>query len=145
MRVYFDTSALNRIFDDQSQPRIYLEATAMLLVFSLLESGILSLVSSEVLRHENSRNPFADRRLFVTMVLRQAKIIQTLSPVILKRAVEIETTSSIKGYDALHLACAEKIKAGYFITCDDKIIKRYSGKLSVINPVDFALLMVQEP
>lgn len=145
MRVYFDTSALNRIFDDQSQPRIYLEASAMLLVFSLLESGALSLVSSEALRHENSRNPFADRRLFVTMVLRQAKVIQTLSPVILKRAVEIEATIHIKGYDALHLACAEKVKAGFFITCDDRIIKRYSGKLNVMNPVDFARLMVQEP
>ena len=37
MKIYLDTSALNRIFDDQSQPRVYLEATAMLIVFVLIE------------------------------------------------------------------------------------------------------------
>ena len=77
-------------------------------------------------------------------VLQQAKIIQTLGPAVLQRAVEIETACRIKGFDALHLACAEKVKSGYFITCDDKIIKRYSGKLTVMNPVDFARLLVQE-
>ena len=145
MRIYLDTSALNRVFDDQTQPRIYLEATAMLLVFTLLENGKISLVSSEALRYENSRNPFTDRRLFVNAVLQKAKIIQTLGTAILRRALEIETTCGIKGFDALHLACAEKVKAGYFITCDDKILKRYSGKLTVMNPIDFARLLVQEP
>ncbi len=49
MNIYLDTSALNRIFDDQSQPRIFLEASAMLLVFGLIEKRIISIVSSEVL------------------------------------------------------------------------------------------------
>ena len=53
MNVYLDTSALNRIFDDQSQPRIFLEASAMLLVFGLIEKRIISIVSSEVLIYEN--------------------------------------------------------------------------------------------
>jgi hypothetical protein len=59
MNVYLDTSALNRIFDDQSQPRIFLEASAMLLVFGLIEKRIISIVSSEVLIYENSQNPHA--------------------------------------------------------------------------------------
>ncbi|MFN3533374.1 MAG: hypothetical protein ACK41Q_12830 [Candidatus Brocadia sp.] len=37
MKIYLDTSALNRIFDDQSRPRVYLEATAMLIAFVLIE------------------------------------------------------------------------------------------------------------
>jgi len=57
MIVYLDTSALNRIFDDQAQPRIFLEASSMLLVFGLIEKRIISIVSSEVLVYENSRNP----------------------------------------------------------------------------------------
>jgi len=64
MNVYLDTSALNRIFDDQSQPRIFLEASAMLLVFGLIEKRIISIVSSEVLIYENSQNPHAERQLF---------------------------------------------------------------------------------
>jgi len=35
VRVYLDTSTLNRIFDNQSQARIYLEATSVLVIFSL--------------------------------------------------------------------------------------------------------------
>ena len=79
VNVYLDTSALNRIFDDQSQPRIFLEASAMLLVFGLIEKRIISIVSSEVLIYENSRNPHAERQIFVTSVLHKARVIQTLN------------------------------------------------------------------
>jgi hypothetical protein len=79
MNVYLDTSALNRIFDDQSQPRIFLEASAMLVVFGLIEKRIISIVSSEVLIYENSRSPYAERQLFVTSVLHKARVIQTLN------------------------------------------------------------------
>jgi hypothetical protein len=37
MKVYLDTSSLNRVFDDQSQPRIYLEASAMIMILAMLE------------------------------------------------------------------------------------------------------------
>ena len=45
---------------------------------------------------------------------------------------------NIKGMDSLHLACAEKMRVDYFITCDDRMIKRYRGYLIVINPTTFA-------
>jgi len=38
MKIYLDTSALNRIFDDQSQARIYLESVAMEVIFLLIEN-----------------------------------------------------------------------------------------------------------
>jgi predicted nucleic acid-binding protein len=44
--------------------------------------------------------------------------------------------------DALHLACAEAIGADFFITCDDKLMKRYSGSLKVKNPVEFATTLI---
>jgi predicted nucleic acid-binding protein len=37
---------------------------------------------------------------------------------------EIEALT-IKGVDALHIACAEEQKADHFLTCDDKILKKY--------------------
>jgi predicted nucleic acid-binding protein len=137
MKLYLDTSALNRIFDDQSQARIYLEASAMILVFAMLEKTSIKLVSSEALIYENNANPFAERRSFVSAILQKAVVIQTLNEHLLDRAKEVETSFSIKGVDALHIACAEKLKAT-FLTCDDKIIKRYVGKLQVMNPIDFA-------
>lgn len=143
MNIYFDTSALNRIFDDQSQPRIFLEASAMLLVIGLIEKGIISIVSSEVLEYENSRNPYAERHIYVAALLRNARMIQTLNESLLKRAHDIGKLG-IQGIDALHLACAEKLKVDYFVTCDDKIIKKYTGKIKVINPVDLTMQLLQK-
>ena len=143
MNIYLDTSALNRIFDDQSQPRIFLEASAMLLLFGLIEKRIISIVSSDVLVYENSRNPYAERQIFVTSVLRKARVIQTLNNSLAKRAQEIEVLG-IKGLDALHLACAERLKADYFVTCDDRMIRKYTGTIVVVNPVELTMHVLQQ-
>ena len=143
MNIYLDTSALNRIFDDQSQPRIFLEASAMLLVFGLIEKRIISIVSSDVLVYENSRNPYAERQIFVTSVLRKAGVIQTLNDRLAKRAQEIEVLG-IKSLDALHLACAERLKADYFVTCDDKMIRKYTGTVVVVSPVELTMHVLQQ-
>ena len=143
INIYLDTSALNRIFDDQSQPRIFLESSAMLLVFGLIEKRIISIVSSDVLVYENSRNPYAERQIFVTSVLRKARVIQTLNDRLARRAQEIEELG-IKGLDALHLACAERLKADYFVTCDDRMIRKYTGTIVVINPVELTMQVLQQ-
>ena len=143
VNVYLDTSALNRIFDDQSQPRIFLEATAMLLLFSLIEKRIISIVSSEVLIYDNLQNPYAERQLFVALVLHKARVIQRLDDKLAKRAQEIEGLG-IKGVDALHLACAERLNTGYFVTCDDRIIRKYTGKVIAINPVELTMTMLKQ-
>lgn len=136
MKVYIDTCSLNRIFDNQSQPRIYMESSSMLIIFMLIDAKAIEFVSSDVLSFENSGNPYEERLEFVKLCLQSASRIQSLDENILKRAEEIEQFQ-IKGLDALHLACAEKLKATYFITCDDTIIKRYKGAVTVQNPVDF--------
>ncbi|MEI6209518.1 MAG: PIN domain-containing protein [Desulfuromonadales bacterium] len=127
MKIYLDTSSINRIFDDQSQPRIYLESSAMITILAMIENKAFSLVSSEVLLYENSRNPFEERRIFVSSVLARAKVVQTINPTLLSRAQRIESSYAIAGLDALHLACSEKLKCEYFISCDDKIVRRYKG------------------
>jgi hypothetical protein len=37
------------------------------------------------------------------------------------------------------LACAEELKADHFLTCDDKILKRYEGSIKVQNPIEFVI------
>jgi len=116
----------------------------MLLLFGLIEKRIVSIVSSEVLAHENSRNPYAERRIFVSSVLRKvSRVIQRLNGRLAKRAQEIEALG-IKGFDALHLACAEQLKADYFVTCDDRIIRKYAGMVVAIDPVELIMSMLQE-
>ena len=143
MIVYLDTSALNRVFDDQGQPRIYMEASSMLLVFGLIEKRIITIASSDALLYENGRNPYQERRLFVAEVLRKARIHKTLDDVVNVRARAIEGMG-IKGLDALHLACAEQLNASYFVTCDDRIIRKYRGEVSVLNPVEFTMRMFRD-
>jgi hypothetical protein len=42
----------------------------------------------------------------------------------------------------LHVACAEAAGSEYFLTCDDRVVRRYQGeKLRVLNPVDFVVRM----
>jgi hypothetical protein len=102
------------------------------------------LVSSEILRFENSRNPFEERRIFVSSVLAHAKVVQTINPTLLNRAQQLESIYVISGLDALHLACAEKLKCKYFITCDDRILRRYKGILKAINPIQFTIEVMKE-
>jgi predicted nucleic acid-binding protein len=143
MKIYLDSSALNRIFDDQTQARIYLESAAMLLIFMLIENRLVEIVSSEALDFENHQNPYQDRREFVNLVLQRATLFQPLDETILRRAQEIEEHFHIKGMDALHLACAEQLAVDVLITCDDRLLKRYKGKLLLANPAHFTIDFLQ--
>ncbi len=70
-------------------------------------------------------------------------MIQTLNDRLARRAQEIEALG-IKGLDALHLACAERLKAGFFVTCDDRIIRKYTGMVVVVNPVELTMHVLQQ-
>jgi len=116
----------------------------MITILAMIENRSFSLVSSEVLIFENSRNPFEEKRIFVSSVLGYAKIVQTLNQSILNHAQHLESANGISGCDALHLACAEKLKCHYFITCDDRIIRKYQGVVKAINPIQFSIEATKE-
>ena len=143
LKIYFDTSVLNRIFDDQSQPKIYLEATATLVLFQLIEKGKITLVTSEINEYENDKNPFDERKSFIKRALSKSSLYQSIDAEIMDRAKQIEKMG-IKGIDALHLACAEKMESDYFLTCDNEILKKYKGALKVNNPVEFIFNYIVE-
>ena len=46
IKVYLDTSTYNRPFDDQTQPKIFLESQAVTLILQMVETKIVELVSS---------------------------------------------------------------------------------------------------
>lgn len=104
----------------------------------LIDSGVIEFVTSDVCLFENSSNPYEERRAFVNLCIQKAKHIQAIHERILRRAQEIEK-QQIKGIDALHLASAEELKADYFLTCDDIILKKYKGLLKMQNPADFVI------
>ena len=139
LRIYRYTSVYNRPFDNQTQPRIWLETLAFGVILQMIEAGDVDLVSSSVLEYENSRNPFTWRRSWVTHCNELAKLHQSVNVEIKQRAEEVEQ-DGLKAMDALHVACAEVTESDYFLTCDDRIIQRYNGEnLRVLNPVNFVL------
>lgn len=146
VRVYLDTSIYNRPFDDQTQPRIWLETMALSVILYMIESNVISLISSAVIGYENSRNPQPLRREWVAKVTRLAEASQQVNEAIRQRAHRLEQ-GGVKAMDALHLACAEAAKADYFVTGDDRLIKRYQQLKGVdtgptiCNPTEFVRII----
>ena len=125
-----------RPFDDQRQGRVWIETLAFSLVLSMIENGEAELIVSEVHRLENSAAPDVFRRNWVDRVLSLAAINAPVSESMKSRAKELEIIG-LTPLDALHVSSAELSKADYFLTCDDRLAKRYKGKMPVISPPQF--------
>lgn len=138
MRIYADICSLCRPFDDQSQPRIWLETHALCVILNLIETGQVQMVHSAIHDLENARSPWALRRHWVDLCLSLADERPSLTPAIKQRAVELEAFG-IKSLDALHTAAAEAATCTHLLTCDDRFRKRYIGPLAVLNPADFVV------
>ncbi|NQT72350.1 MAG: PIN domain-containing protein [Chloroflexi bacterium] len=145
MKIYLDTSLYNRPFDEQTQPRIWLETMALTMIFQMIESEQVDLVTSSVVDFENNKNPFPERKEWVNGCLKLSKQKVVLDTSIRERALELGGQQRIKPIDALHLACGESGQADFFLTCDDRVVKRYRGKkMVVLNPVQFMLKATEE-
>lgn len=141
MRIYLDLCVYNRPFDDQSQPRIFIEATEFLLILSEVVGRELTLISSFVLEYENFRSPFIMRRDKISDILKVASEYVSYSEKLKNRAKEIEKTG-IMSIDALHIACAEMAKADFFVTCDDVLVRKgitnkENFKVKIISLMEF--------
>ncbi|MDJ1177784.1 PIN domain-containing protein [Roseofilum sp. BLCC_M91] len=138
-KVYLDTSVYNRPFDDQTQPKIFLETQAVAIILQSIKAQIFELVSSSVLEYENSRNPDPVKRKAMSQSLQIAGSRLNVDDMIKQRGQELEH-NGLKAVDALHVACAEAASSNYFITCDKRLINRCSNlAIKVMNPVDFVL------
>ncbi len=138
-RVYLDTSVYNRPFDDQIQPKIFLESQAVVIILQMIEAKVVELIISSVLEYENSRNPYSIKQEAMNRYLQLAGLRQEVDEAIRQRAEELEQ-NGLKAIDALHVACAEAVEGDYFITCDKRLINRCSGlTMKVVNPADFVL------
>lgn len=131
MRVYLDACSLQRPLDDRSQPRVNVEAEAVLTILGMVESGQLDLLSSEAMEFEIDQIPDPDRQVRARDMLGLASTTLKLIDDIQTHAQELHH-SGIKPLDSLHLAFASWIKADDFCTCDDKLLKK-SKKVGSLN------------
>ena len=141
MRVYLDLCCLNRLTDDQSQPRIREEAEAIEGVLARVRVGAVDLISSEALQDEARRNPSLERRLEVETLLTLASNTVEIDDSVVRRAHSL-VALGYGPYDALHIAAAESARADVLLTTDDRLIKRATRRLGnpripVRNPVSW--------
>ena len=123
MKIYLDACCLQRPLDDRTQPRINLEAEAVLTLLRLVEAGNLTLFSSEALLFELGRIPDSVRRARAEEMLRLASEFIQLNDDIEAMAQKYIDTG-ISPMDALHLASAFHAQTDYFSTCDDRLLKK---------------------
>jgi len=140
-KLYLDVCTLCRPFDDQHRMRIRLETDSYFLILQAIRDESYELLYSKV--HEKEIAAITD-------MLEKAEIIETLYQygkrchgdfqVIRKRADKL-VNAGLGIADAAHIAFAE-VNADYFISCDDRLIKRSKREnvdIRVMTPMEFCV------
>ena len=137
MRIYLDNCALNRPFDDQNHIRIRIETEAKLYLQEKVKKSKIELIWSYILELENDQNPFEEKRLAIEKWEKLSIVNIDETESLIKRADEF-VLLGIKAKDALHVSSAIEGKADYFITTDDRLLKKLIDRddIKAANPVD---------
>lgn len=130
-----------RSFDDDSQPRIHVEAEAILWILTQARSEGWQWVGSVVLLDEIDRMPDPERKIRVQLLMQDLSRVVPFSRAVAARGEELESLG-FKAYDALHIASAEAVDADVLLTTDDRMAKRAHREadklgIAVMNPVDW--------
>ena len=147
MRVYLNTSALNRPFDTLSSERVRLEAEAVIALLAAVEDGTLEWVRSEYLDFEVSQDPDRERVQRVNALLRFATKRVEISDAVAARARSLEQLG-LRGLDALHVASAEAGRADLLVTTDDRMIRRVGRagtevRVRLVGPAEAVALVMK--
>ncbi len=131
--IYLDACCLNRPFDDQSQPRVHLEAEAVLIILARIKTGEWKWLGSTVLDLEIDQiaDPMRKARIkLLTSATHHTLLVQADEE---RRGRELSGLG-LPAIDALHIACAESGGADVLLTTDDRLLrqaKRSAAQLRV--------------
>ncbi len=138
--LYLDVCTYCRPFDNQDALRIRLETEAFYLILQHIEQNYYQSVISPVHLKEIEAISAVEERLLL-----KAQLEKFVHPLVDNKQV-IRTRAEYlhqQGFgiaDAAHLAYAETL-ADIFISCDDKLLKKYqkeiTAKIIAVNPLEF--------
>ncbi len=140
-RIYLDSCALIRLFDEGSQARVRAESHAVEEFFALVFQGTVRWVISEVLEAEILDNPYSEGRPEVLELLAASSERIILTEEAFHRAEILEMLGH-NTFDALYLACAEQAQVDGLLTTDDRFIRRVqrglgNSTIAIENPVNW--------
>jgi len=146
-RIYLDACCLNRPFDDQTQPRIYLEAQAVMTILNQCQLASWKLINSSALITELNQTSDLERLQNVKKLLDIATIRVINSNFIENRSTELQKLG-FSSFDATHIASAERSQADIFLTTDDRLLKKARQnseliKVLINNPVQWLAEVIQ--
>ena len=138
MKIYLDNCIFNRPFDEQSHIRIRIETEAKLAIQEEIRRGTYQLIWSYIFDYENSKNPFRERQEQIMKWKKYAITDIEENTDIIKTALLLNS-KGLQKMDSLHIACAIFAKADYFLTTDDKVIKKANviTDLEISDPINF--------
>jgi predicted nucleic acid-binding protein len=137
MKLYLDSSFLNRPFDDPLAGMNRKEGEVLFDIIRLSREGKIQLVHSAMIDVENAANEITARKSFLDSVMHLADTYQNLSDSIVQHAQTIVQEYQLQPLDAVHLASAEATQVDFFITCDYTVLKHYRGTLHIVTPLQF--------
>lgn len=141
-QLYLDICTYCRPFDNQNFLRIRSETDAFYLITQYIKKGQYQTVVSKVHFKEASAITSLKKRVEIQALLNQGN---TQIPYNVDKARQRANELYALKFgvvDAAHLAYAEQI-ADVFITCDDRLLKKYkkiSSSLVAMNPIEFIIL-----
>lgn len=141
-KLYQDVSTLCRPFDNQNLMRIRFETDAYFLILSSIQRKKYDLIVSPIhFKEIESIEDIREKVQVIQLLNNYGKIPNYDFDKIRNRAEEL-VFFNFGIADAVHLAFAEH-SSDYFITCDDKLIKRSKRtkmEIKIINPIEFCLI-----
>ena len=132
LRIYLDTCCLSRLFDDQTQTRVYQETEVIRWIISQFRAGRWTWISSDTLMDKVERNQDLDQRLQIKSWLTEAHQTVTVGVNEIARGKQLEVLS-FEELDALHLACSESGSVDIFLTTDDGLLGKAKRGCSQIH------------
>jgi predicted nucleic acid-binding protein len=137
--LYLDVCVLCRPFDDQNRLRIRLETDAVFLILRRIETGLYRAVVSPAHYREVGAIRETSERLEMESLLSRLDKSCECDLTQARHRAEALIDMGFGIADAAHVAFAEQL-AEFFITCDDKLLKRCTQttlRIAVMSPLEF--------
>lgn len=142
VKIYMDNCCYNRLFDDRSNIKNYLEREAVLLVLELIYENRIEVIGSDVLLKEMSVIKDTMKRKRIQALYQNCVLENVFADAeIIHRAKDISKFAGTTSFDSLHLAIAER-NVEAFLTTDIKLVKaskRIDLSVRIMNPIEFIM------
>lgn len=147
MRLYFDVCCYSRLFDDQTQVKIYMESEAVLNIINIAKQSNEDIIGSSALDLEIDQIDNIEKREKIKYFYHQTITEKTdYTQNVLNRVKEISEQTKIKTLDSFHLSFAENSNVDILLTTDarfEKYCSKMNLKVKVINPIKYLMEVLQ--